>query len=99
MIKLTKREIEVLRVMATFQTNEEMGQMLSPKAIEGTMRTAVCNLKSKLRTKDYMGTVLKGVEMGIVEFQHLAPPLQQIVLLLCPNKEHMGSSRETTRVA
>ncbi len=61
---LTRREIEVLRLMAAGLSNKEIGDALS--AGEATIKTHASSILSKLGVRDRTRAVLKGLELGYV---------------------------------
>ena len=61
---LTKREVEVLRLMAGGYSNREIGDALG--ASEGTIKNHISNILSKLGVRDRIRAVLKGLESGLV---------------------------------
>ncbi|MBC8166810.1 MAG: response regulator transcription factor [Bryobacteraceae bacterium] len=61
---LTKREVEVLRLMAAGLSNKEIGDALT--AGEATIKTHVSSILSKLGVRDRTRAVLKGLELGYV---------------------------------
>jgi DNA-binding NarL/FixJ family response regulator len=61
---LTRREVEVLRLMAGGYSNREIGDALD--ASEGTVKNHISNILSKLGVRDRIRAVLKGLEMGIL---------------------------------
>lgn len=61
---LSKREVEVLRVMATGATNQEIGDSLF--ITQGTARTHVANILRKLNVKDRTEAVAKSMQKGII---------------------------------
>jgi DNA-binding NarL/FixJ family response regulator len=60
--QLTRREIEVLRVMAGGYNNREIGAVLG--ATEGTIKTHISSILSKMGVRDRLRAVLKGIERG-----------------------------------
>jgi DNA-binding NarL/FixJ family response regulator len=62
---LTAREIEVLREISTGATNTEIGQHLY--LAEGTVKTHIGRLLSKLAIRDRVGLVLFAYEIGLVD--------------------------------
>ncbi len=61
---LTKREIEVLRLMAAGLSNKEIADALG--AGEATIKTHASSVMSKLGVRDRTRAVLKGLELGYV---------------------------------
>jgi DNA-binding NarL/FixJ family response regulator len=61
---LTKREFEVLRLMAGGYSNREIGDALG--ASEGTVKNHISNILSKLGVRDRIRAVLKGLESGLI---------------------------------
>lgn len=61
---LTKREVEVLRMMASGLTNREISESLS--TAEATVKNQVSSILSKLNARDRTRAVLIGLERGIV---------------------------------
>ena len=61
--ELTAREVEVLREIAAGATNTEIGSRLY--MAEGTVKTHVGRLLSKLGVRDRVGLVLFAVEVGL----------------------------------
>lgn len=61
---LTRREIEVLRLMAAGLSNKEIADALS--AGEATIKTHASSILSKLGVRDRTRAVLKGLELGYV---------------------------------
>jgi DNA-binding NarL/FixJ family response regulator len=59
---LTKRELEVLRLMAGGYSNREIGDALG--ASEGTVKNHITSILSKLGVRDRVRAVLKGLESG-----------------------------------
>jgi len=59
---LTKRELEVLRLMAGGYSNREIGNTLD--ASEGTVKNHISSILSKLGVRDRIRAVLKGLESG-----------------------------------
>ena len=60
--RLTKREIEVLRLMAGGYSNREIGDALG--ASEGTVKNHTSSIFSKMGVRDRIRAVLKGLESG-----------------------------------
>jgi DNA-binding NarL/FixJ family response regulator len=61
---LTTRETEVLRLMTTGFSNEEIATALN--LAEGTIKNHVSNILSKLGVRDRVRAVLRAIEMGYV---------------------------------
>ncbi len=61
---LTKREIEVLRLMAGGYSNREIGDALG--ASEGTVKNHISSILSKMGVRDRIRAVLKGLESGCI---------------------------------
>jgi DNA-binding NarL/FixJ family response regulator len=61
---LTKREVEVLRLMAAGMSNKEIATALS--AGEATVKSHVSSLLSKMGVRDRTRAVLRGLELGYV---------------------------------
>ncbi|MDR3670782.1 MAG: response regulator transcription factor [Holophaga sp.] len=61
---LTRREIEVLGLMAGGFSNREIGDALG--ATEGTVKNHISNILSKLGVRDRIRAVLKGLETGLI---------------------------------
>jgi DNA-binding NarL/FixJ family response regulator len=61
---LTKREREVLRLMAAGSSNKEIGDALG--AAEGTIKNHAASIFSKLGVRDRTRAVLKGLELGVI---------------------------------
>jgi DNA-binding NarL/FixJ family response regulator len=59
---LTKRELEVLRLMAGGYSNREIGDALG--ASEGTVKNHISSILSKMGVRDRIRAVLKGLESG-----------------------------------
>jgi DNA-binding NarL/FixJ family response regulator len=59
---LTKREVEVLRLMAGGYSNREIGDALGTS--EGTVKNHISSILSKLGVRDRIRAVLKGLESG-----------------------------------
>jgi DNA-binding NarL/FixJ family response regulator len=59
---LTKRELEILRLMAGGYSNREIGDTL--EASEGTVKNHISSILSKLGVRDRIRAVLKGLESG-----------------------------------
>ena len=59
---LTKRELEVLRLMAGGYSNREIGEALG--ASEGTVKNHISSILSKMGVRDRIRAVLKGLESG-----------------------------------
>lgn len=61
---LTRREIEVLRLLAAGLSNKEIADALG--AGEATVKTHVSSILSKLGVRDRTRAVLRGLELGLV---------------------------------
>lgn len=61
---LSKRETEILRLMAAGCSNKEMADSLFKS--EGTIKNQVSSILSKLGVRDRTRAVLKGIELGII---------------------------------
>ncbi len=61
---LSKREREVLRLMATGSSNKEIAAVLG--AAEGTIKNHASSIFSKLGVRDRTRAVLKALELGII---------------------------------
>jgi DNA-binding NarL/FixJ family response regulator len=61
---LTRREREVLRLMAAGSSNKEIADALG--AAEGTVKNHASSIFSKLGVRDRTRAVLKGLELGII---------------------------------
>lgn len=61
---LTRREVEVLRLMAAGLSNKEIGDSLH--AAETTVKTHVSSILSKLGVRDRTRAVLRALELGYV---------------------------------
>lgn len=59
---LTKREVEILRLMAGGYSNREIANVLG--TAEGTIKNHVSNILSKLGVRDRTRAVLKALELG-----------------------------------
>jgi DNA-binding NarL/FixJ family response regulator len=59
---LTRRELEILRMMAGGYSNREIGDTLG--ASEGTVKNHISSILSKLGVRDRIRAVLKGLESG-----------------------------------
>jgi DNA-binding NarL/FixJ family response regulator len=59
---LSRRELEVLRLMAAGLSNREIGQLLH--MVEGTVKNHVSTILSKLGVRDRTRAVLKSLELG-----------------------------------
>nr|WP_255673495.1 LuxR C-terminal-related transcriptional regulator [Deinococcus sp. 14RED07] len=58
-VKLTGREVEVLRLMAGGYSNREIGALMA--TTEGTVKGYVSNILSKLGARDRTRAVLKAI--------------------------------------
>jgi DNA-binding NarL/FixJ family response regulator len=63
-VTLTKRETEVLRLMAGGYSNREISEALG--AAEGTIKNHASNILAKLAVRDRTRAVLKAIEMRLV---------------------------------
>lgn len=61
---LTKRELEVLRLMAGGYSNREISEALG--TVEGTVKNHASSILSKLGVRDRTRAVLKAIELGIL---------------------------------
>ncbi len=61
---LTRRETEVLRMMAGGYSNREIGESLNLS--EGVIKNHVSNVLSKFGVRDRTRAVLKGIELGYI---------------------------------
>lgn len=61
---MTKRETEILSLMAGGYSNKEIAQALSLS--EGTIKNHVSNILSKMGVRDRTRAVLKALELGVV---------------------------------
>lgn len=61
---LTRREIEVLRLMAGGYSNREISDALG--ASEGTVKNHISSILSKMGVRDRIRAVLKGLESGCI---------------------------------
>jgi DNA-binding NarL/FixJ family response regulator len=61
---LTRREREVLRLMAGGHNNREIAEVL--RTSEGTIKNHASNLFSKLGVRDRTRAVLRGLQLGII---------------------------------
>jgi DNA-binding NarL/FixJ family response regulator len=61
---LTKRELEVLRLMAGGYSNREIGDALG--ASEGTVKNHISSILSKMGVRDRIRAVLKGLDSGCI---------------------------------
>lgn len=61
---LTRREIEVLALMAGGYNNQEIAQALGTG--EGTVKNHVSSILSKLGVRDRVRAVLRGIEIGLL---------------------------------
>ena len=62
--RLTRRETEVLRLMAGGYSNREIAESL--ELSEGVVKNHVSNVLSKLGVRDRTRAVLKGIELGYI---------------------------------
>jgi DNA-binding NarL/FixJ family response regulator len=61
---LSKRETEILRLMAAGCSNKEMADSLFKS--EGTIKNQVSSILSKLGVRDRTRAVLKAIELGVI---------------------------------
>jgi DNA-binding NarL/FixJ family response regulator len=61
---LTRREMEVLRLMAAGLSNREIGRLL--QMVEGTVKNHVSAILSKLGVRDRTRAVLRSFELGLL---------------------------------
>jgi DNA-binding NarL/FixJ family response regulator len=61
---LTKRELEILRLMAGGYSNREIAEALG--TAEGTVKNHASSILSKLGVRDRTRAVLKGLELGYI---------------------------------
>lgn len=61
---LSKREIDVLQLIATGKSNKEIGSQLS--ITEGTVKVHISNLMSKLGVNDRTQAVIEGLRKGLI---------------------------------
>jgi DNA-binding NarL/FixJ family response regulator len=61
---LTKRELQVLRLLAHGSSNREIGEALG--AAEGTIKNHLSSILSKLGVRDRTRAVLKALELGLL---------------------------------
>jgi DNA-binding NarL/FixJ family response regulator len=66
--RLTEREVEVLRLLATGKSNSELAAHLHLG--EGTIKTHISNMLTKLGLRDRMQAVVFAYESGLVEPGH-----------------------------
>lgn len=59
---LTRREVEILRLVAAGYSNREIGEVFGTK--EGTIKNHVSNILSKLGVRDRIRAVLRGIDLG-----------------------------------
>jgi DNA-binding NarL/FixJ family response regulator len=62
--KLTRREVEVLRLMAGGSSNREIAAALG--TAEGTVKNHASNVFAKLGVRDRTRAVLRGIELGVI---------------------------------
>ena len=62
--RLTKREVEVVRLMTGGYSNREIGDALG--ASEGTVKNHISSILSKMGVRDRIRAVLKGLESGCI---------------------------------
>ncbi len=63
-VKLSSRELEVLRLVARGASNKEIADMLV--IAEGTVKNHLTNILAKLEARDRMQAVLKARELGLI---------------------------------
>ncbi|MDV6376178.1 response regulator transcription factor [Deinococcus arenicola] len=63
-VKLTEREIDILRLMSGGYSNKELADALSLK--EGTVKNHVSNILLKLEARDRTRAVLRALELGLL---------------------------------
>jgi DNA-binding NarL/FixJ family response regulator len=61
---LTKREVEILRMMANGYSNREIGKACF--VAEGTVKNHISNILSKLGVRDRTRAVLRGLHLGLM---------------------------------
>ena len=61
---MSKREVEVLRLMAAGLSNKEIAEAIG--AADATVKTHVSSILSKLGVRDRTRAVLKGLELGLL---------------------------------
>ena len=61
---MTKREAEILRMMAGGFSNREIGEALG--CSEGTIKNHASSILSKLGVRDRTRAVLRGIELGMI---------------------------------
>ena len=61
---LTKRELQVLRLLANGSSNREIGEALG--AAEGTIKNHLSSILAKLGVRDRTRAVLKALELGLL---------------------------------
>jgi DNA-binding NarL/FixJ family response regulator len=61
---LTRRELEILRLMAGGYSNKEIAEALG--TAEGTVKNHASNILSKLGVRDRTRAVLKALELGYI---------------------------------
>ena len=61
---LTRRELQVLRLLANGSSNREIGEALG--AAEGTIKNHLSSILSKLGVRDRTRAVLKALELGLL---------------------------------
>ncbi|MDZ8105612.1 MAG: response regulator transcription factor [Nostoc sp. DedQUE12a] len=66
-LQLSPRELEVIRLMATGKTNQEIGAVL--QISEGTVKYHVNNILSKLGVSDRIQAVITALKRGIVSLE------------------------------
>lgn len=66
-LQLSSRELQVIRLMATGKSNQEIGSLL--QISEGTVKYHVNNILSKLGVSDRTQAVITALKRGIVKLQ------------------------------
>lgn len=66
-LQLSPRELEVIRLMATGKTNQEIGAVL--QISEGTVKYHVNNILSKLGVSDRIQAVITALKRGIISLE------------------------------
>jgi DNA-binding NarL/FixJ family response regulator len=61
---LTRREVEILRLMTGGFSNREIGSALN--VVEGKVKNHVSNILGKLGVRDRIRAVLRAIELGYV---------------------------------
>ena len=63
--RLTERETDVLRLMASGYSNREIGDALGVG--EGTIKNHISNILSKMNVRDRTRAVLRAIELGLLD--------------------------------